>query len=711
MENLLMIAVQSGILILALLLIRRIFLGRIDPLLQYGLWGIVALRLLVPVRIESGTSIFNLAAPLTPAHDRIGPIAAFPGGTLSGPPASLLPSAMPASGSSAPTPAEYGMDAQALIPAVLTAIWIAGMAAVLVYTLIGNIRFYRHIDRTGIRRDGYILCRNLPSPCLIGLFRPRIVLNARAEQSETAKKYALLHERTHLSHGDHYWALLRTLCCTVYWFHPLVWIAAAVCRRDQEIACDYSVTKGLDQEKSIEYGEVLIALIRRKKPLPALSTAMANGKRDITQRLRLIADRPRMLTRTAVILLALVLAAAALACTDAVTEEAGEAEEPGMTDAIQPEPSPAHDAPADAGPSFDRTTMDGAAAEFLTRYFDDMASGNTDWGWDPADNSQYDKLIAYTSFYYEQFCYLKQWIDFTSFCRETGAMDRGRFETLTVQSAGAADSIVPGLEEYVLEGYFRTTVMGTLVRMGFTRSDAGEYRVVCVEFPDWTEYNSFQRDCFQYFTSHGVTDPNSNAYIQSLWRERDGLAEKREEWKKGVLDSERFYDDGAAVSLSYYGVTLAANGTRQTQNMRESTVADDRFVRADDENVELLVHRVTRGTLSEETDLTGYAADNTQWTESQLAEAVSFSETTEFDPDAFFVHQGTLVKRLVRQLKCYGDGHVYTVYYAEFAADGGDVVLLFRFLNARKDAGGVWHIYQTETDCQSWMQTLRLTGD
>ena len=59
MEHILSIVVQSSVLILALMLLRRLFMGKISPLLQYALWGIVALRLFIPVRIESVLSLFN----------------------------------------------------------------------------------------------------------------------------------------------------------------------------------------------------------------------------------------------------------------------------------------------------------------------------------------------------------------------------------------------------------------------------------------------------------------------------------------------------------------------------------------------------------------------------------------------------------------------------------------------------------------------------
>ena len=59
-RQLLEVLVSSSVLILALSAMRLVLRGKISPRLQYGLWLLAAVRLLVPVSIgESPTSVMN----------------------------------------------------------------------------------------------------------------------------------------------------------------------------------------------------------------------------------------------------------------------------------------------------------------------------------------------------------------------------------------------------------------------------------------------------------------------------------------------------------------------------------------------------------------------------------------------------------------------------------------------------------------------------
>lgn len=318
MNDFLMIIIQSSILILALLLVRKLFMGKINPILQYSLWGIVALRLFVPINIESAFSIFNTIKPQT-IEKAVAPaiFRAVQSGTVQNiPTAPSAPIETISNAINSADPVTNSISTTQVLIAILFAVWIVGMAVMLIYTLIVNLKFYSYVKKNGLKQNGYTICPNITSPCLMGRM---IVLNNKAADNERAKEYALLHEQTHLKHLDNVWAAFRTLACIIYWFNPLVWIAAAVCRKDQELACDYAVIKQIGEENRKEYGQVLISLIRKNKTLPALTTAMANNKKDIKQRLKLIANRPKMLKITAVVLALVIVAVSVIACTGAIT--------------------------------------------------------------------------------------------------------------------------------------------------------------------------------------------------------------------------------------------------------------------------------------------------------------------------------------------------------------------------------------------------------
>lgn len=60
-------------------------------------------------------------------------------------------------------------------------------------------------------------------------------------------QYVILHEKAHIRRGDHCLKLVGALLLSIYWFHPLVWLAYALLCRDIELACDEKVIRHLDR--------------------------------------------------------------------------------------------------------------------------------------------------------------------------------------------------------------------------------------------------------------------------------------------------------------------------------------------------------------------------------------------------------------------------------------------------------------------------------
>lgn len=76
-------------------------------------------------------------------------------------------------------------------------------------------------------------------PLTFGALRPVIVLPASVRDwPEERTRAALLHEMAHVRRWD--WALqvMAHAACALYWFHPLVWLAARKMRVESETACD-----------------------------------------------------------------------------------------------------------------------------------------------------------------------------------------------------------------------------------------------------------------------------------------------------------------------------------------------------------------------------------------------------------------------------------------------------------------------------------------
>ena len=305
---------SSSALILALTALRQLLRQRISARLQYALWLLVLIRLLVPVSFfPSPVSVASSAAP---AVERVEALSET---VLSAPvpetaqetseaPLPIQPPAVPAA------PARTLGDAA-------RGIWLCGMVLMACWFLMVNVRMALRLRKS---RRPYptkstppvYVASGLPSPCLFGLFRPGIYLTEKAAEDEARARRIVVHERTHFRQGDMVWALLRSVCLAVWWFDPLVWLAAVLSRRDGELSCDEGTILALGEEERFDYGRTLLDMARvsvRPSDLLCGATTMTSGKSTLRERIERIARWRK--TSAAAVVLALFLAAGAVGCT------------------------------------------------------------------------------------------------------------------------------------------------------------------------------------------------------------------------------------------------------------------------------------------------------------------------------------------------------------------------------------------------------------
>ena len=332
------ILLTSSALILALLALRQLFRRTVSRRMQYALWLLVLVRLLVPVNVGTlAHNVLSAAEPVqTVVEERLDtPVLYVQDGTERRP-AQLLPG-KESQGEPQSPPSDAAQSAPAdeyytvtptyrtvTLSEALTYVWYAGMAGVGAWFLFTNLRFARALRkaRTPYRVEGcrypVYLVSALPSPCLFGVLRPAVYLNEKALQSPDALRFVLAHEQTHARHLDPLWSLLRGVCLTVYWFDPLVWLAAVLSREDCELACDEGTLRALGADERAAYGKTLLTLVpvcdKPQNPLLG-ATTMTSGKRSLKERITRIAEN-RQAKAAAVFA---VVALAALVCAVSFT--------------------------------------------------------------------------------------------------------------------------------------------------------------------------------------------------------------------------------------------------------------------------------------------------------------------------------------------------------------------------------------------------------
>lgn len=325
------VILSGSVLILAVLLMRQVLGHKISKRLQYGLWLVVALRFLLPFSLgESAFSVLNFWHPKGPV-----PIS-MTEETIETKPMSVAEVIESAEERTETTThfskAENGVDGEGgyqspnapdrrSIKNLLYGLWVFGTLLVGAFFVLSNILFYKQLKKKRKKLAIKAPCpvyevSDLPSPCLFGIFKPAIYLNAKALYHTQGLSYVLAHETMHYKHKDHLWSLLRGLLLALWWFHPLVWVAGILSKTDGELACDEAVLKRLDQIERFAYGETLLDMIavkRKKGQIFSVATTMIADKKQIQKRIEAILTRAK--PSLAIMLLLFVLSGLAVACT------------------------------------------------------------------------------------------------------------------------------------------------------------------------------------------------------------------------------------------------------------------------------------------------------------------------------------------------------------------------------------------------------------
>ena len=145
-----------------------------------------------------------------------------------------------------------------------TWLWIAGAAFVLLRFFVGLWRL-RTMAATARESSVDFI------PVLFGDKTPvpmawsKILLPSEALKWDPAVlRSVVLHEHCHLLRRDPLIEVICAIVCSVYWFHPLVWLAARQMRREREHACDDRVLElGVNPA---DYAQHMIQIARWMRP-------------------------------------------------------------------------------------------------------------------------------------------------------------------------------------------------------------------------------------------------------------------------------------------------------------------------------------------------------------------------------------------------------------------------------------------------------------
>ena len=289
--HLLNISITAGWIVLVVVLLRFV-LKKAPKWTRVVLWGLVALRLLLPVSIESVTSLVpsaetvkveSVTAPVLTSVNEYNGVSYFyknvRGEQI------VLQSGFPTLNSAVnPTPekAAEHFDTVAVLKSVAGWVWLAGVVGMLFYALISFLRLRHRVRASVLLEKGAYVCDEISDPFILGLIVPKIYLPSGMD--EQTRAYVLAHEKAHLSRFDHIWKPLGFLLLSVYWFNPLLWLAYILLCRDIELACDEKVVKELDDTGKAAYSEALVTASVSRRSIAACPLAF--GETGVKSRVK-----------------------------------------------------------------------------------------------------------------------------------------------------------------------------------------------------------------------------------------------------------------------------------------------------------------------------------------------------------------------------------------------------------------------------------------
>ena len=301
---------SAGWLVLAVIA-ARFLLKKAPRWAVCALWGLVALRLLCPFSPESPLSLIPDAQPVSPeaVWNTVPAVEMAPDATeapVSPVLEAVLPDGLPVS----PTPAQE-------IVAAASILWCAGLAGMVLYTLVSYRRLSRRV-KGAVRIDGNLYQgAAIPTPFVLGVLRPRIYLPNTLSREDMP--YVIAHERAHIRRRDPLWKALGFGLLCIYWFQPLLWLGYALFCRDMELACDEKVASALSPSHRANYSQALLNCSAGRRFLAACPVAF--GEVGVKERVKRVLSfrRPTLRAVLAAVLICAVIAVCFL--TNPVTPE------------------------------------------------------------------------------------------------------------------------------------------------------------------------------------------------------------------------------------------------------------------------------------------------------------------------------------------------------------------------------------------------------
>ena len=298
---LLSLSVSGSILAAFILAIKPLIRHKLSKSIQYYLWIVVLLRLILPFSFEESmmNQVFYGDQPAQITTGLQGEANTYQLLALPHIQENVIKNV---SNGTYNNDADHGGYFNDLFNQSIFYLWLLGVIIALTVNLTGYTRFARYLKKANRPaadeesrilttllngRKNVRLVRNplVATPMLIGILRPLIII-PDINLSGKQLKNILLHELVHLKCFDIGIKWLTMIAASLHWFNPLMYFIKREINHACELSCDEAVIKNLNAEEKQAYGDTLISVATENKyPPGVLQVTMSEEKATLKERL------------------------------------------------------------------------------------------------------------------------------------------------------------------------------------------------------------------------------------------------------------------------------------------------------------------------------------------------------------------------------------------------------------------------------------------
>lgn len=368
-------ALGVSLLVVLIITVRCAVAKRIPASWLWAFWVLLIMRLVLPVTLESPTSLWTLLPsteqPTIVAKDSIEfstsaansqekePIGTSTTGvgatavtTKGGATAAVGVGDNPPSNAAQILPPPAEQDLRGSLPTlveILAVIWALGFLSLLTCFAWRLWQMHRALKSmtTNMQPAALALldeCRKkmrlrrrikllesdtVGAPAMTGIFSPRILLPTGLVENltEYELRHIFLHELAHVKRNDILVQRIADLGTAIHWWNPLVWLARLLWAHDRELACDdLAISNIALPDTPTQYGGTLLRIASgrpSKAIFPPTALAMATQPNQLSIRIDRIAKTSHRRSRNHWMAASIFVALATIGATNAPADKAG----------------------------------------------------------------------------------------------------------------------------------------------------------------------------------------------------------------------------------------------------------------------------------------------------------------------------------------------------------------------------------------------------